>query len=621
MHRCWLIPELTRVIVEQLDANHIKTDRPTLAALARTNSVFLEPALDTLWHHLDSLSQLLWLFPRNALKTKVLEQDDVRWLVVDLARPLLPHEWDRLKAYAPRVKSVGAKRWLPINSQSDVAYFSTLEAAAPSARLLSGSIYEAMRAQLPIPILPNLKELQWIIPGDLFESFDDVELFLTPTLQRLYIGIEWPGEAEDLGDILVPTVQTLPHACPQLQEIQIFNPSENVSAYFLQCISQLMSLRNVGIWCTGQHLDDLFDRLRNLPQLQALHLRCTDSFVIPIGHASPFTLRRLALTGMKFNTFVDLLRYMQPRGVASFEIEFDEIPTANQLHNIFLGIRDSWADTIEEIDISTHASSVQDPIGDEHVVTLQALQPLLHLSKLREIYTGTANAWDLDDAAIWVMVDAWPSLRVMDFEAGLSRAREVKTTVRSLITLAHCCRHLETLALAIDACDIPLLVPIRSQPAGLVVYQVRDPPRGQPGAPSNTWGSVSFINNIMTKKVHLGYSVFNNQAALGLLLLKCFPNLEEIETADRREIEDAPMDENDDDDNGDEGEDEEDEEIDDAIDAAGHVTNTVVAGGAGTMQNGPANTGNQPNAVTPWPMFLQEFKRRRPDNWQQVHIG
>ncbi|EMD39005.1 hypothetical protein CERSUDRAFT_122503 [Gelatoporia subvermispora B] len=613
MHRCWAIPELTRLIVEQLDATCIKTDRPALANLARTSSIFFEPAVDALWYHLDSLAQLLWLLPQDALSGRILEQDEARLVVVDLTRLTVSHEWDRFKVYAYRVKSIGAKHWLPINSQSDAIYLHMLEPAPPSVRRLSGSVFEAMRTHLTTPILPNLQELQWVVPGDLFDTFDDIELFVTPRLERLYVGVEWPEESEDLSDILVPTLQALPRTCPRLQEIQIFNPSENVSEYFLECLSQLTSLHSVAFWYTGQHFDVLLHKLRKLPHLRSLHLRGTEPISTPLGIAAPFTLRRLALTGMRYDTVMGLLRYTQPCGVTSLEFELDDIPTATQLYDIFVGIRNSWADTMEDISITTHESSSGNPVNDDHVVTLETLQPLLYLPKLCVLSTGTSNVWDIDDGTIRAMVSAWRSLRVLNIESGRSRTHEIKTTARSLVYLAHYCRHLETLALSINARAFPFLAPIRIHPSGLAIYQVRDDPRqGPQGAPSNVQDQPAMMNNPNTTKLLLGHSTLNNQAALLLFLLKCFPNLEAIETYASAELDDTPME----DDGDDEGE--VDEEMDEEIDNA----DMTVVGGA--TQTGPIdgnNTGNQqPRAFIPWVVFLPDFKLRRPENWQFRHI-
>lgn len=59
MHRCWQIPELVHRIVEEvhpgyrnLDQNYFvrRADEATVATLARTAHLFLEPALDVLWY-------------------------------------------------------------------------------------------------------------------------------------------------------------------------------------------------------------------------------------------------------------------------------------------------------------------------------------------------------------------------------------------------------------------------------------------------------------------------------------------------------------------------------------------------------------------------------------------
>ena len=69
-----LIPPTSIVHIDEITHSLVAfCDKPTLAILARTSSVFTEHALDALWFELDSLWNLLRLFPPGII-TK--EEDD-----------------------------------------------------------------------------------------------------------------------------------------------------------------------------------------------------------------------------------------------------------------------------------------------------------------------------------------------------------------------------------------------------------------------------------------------------------------------------------------------------------------------------------------------------------------
>ncbi|KAJ7160637.1 hypothetical protein C8R43DRAFT_993500 [Mycena crocata] len=50
MHNCWQVPEVTRMIFQQIHPNGVPTSGSiTLSCLARTCRTFSNPALDLLW--------------------------------------------------------------------------------------------------------------------------------------------------------------------------------------------------------------------------------------------------------------------------------------------------------------------------------------------------------------------------------------------------------------------------------------------------------------------------------------------------------------------------------------------------------------------------------------------
>lgn len=66
MHRALAIPEIERMICA-----YLSEDPSSLAVLARTGTVFHDPALDTLWNTQTSLKPLLGCIPKNLFDFQV----------------------------------------------------------------------------------------------------------------------------------------------------------------------------------------------------------------------------------------------------------------------------------------------------------------------------------------------------------------------------------------------------------------------------------------------------------------------------------------------------------------------------------------------------------------------
>lgn len=64
IRRCFVIPELVKLICSQVDVN-ISSGRSTLSALARTSLIFHEPALDCLWSSVEGIDCLIKCMPAD----------------------------------------------------------------------------------------------------------------------------------------------------------------------------------------------------------------------------------------------------------------------------------------------------------------------------------------------------------------------------------------------------------------------------------------------------------------------------------------------------------------------------------------------------------------------------
>ncbi|TCD62847.1 hypothetical protein EIP91_006360, partial [Steccherinum ochraceum] len=145
--------------------------RRSLARLARTCKAFKEPALNVLWRELDSFVPLLALFPNALMKRS-------RRPGLGLSKTPEPADWERLLAYADRVRSI--------------TYNEAYNNVAPT---IFAVIEELRPKQF---ILPKLTALTW--KAETAAGLERSRLFLNPGLQSLTI--EMGNKYTKMGDFL-----------------------------------------------------------------------------------------------------------------------------------------------------------------------------------------------------------------------------------------------------------------------------------------------------------------------------------------------------------------------------------------------------------------------------------
>ncbi|KAI0045274.1 hypothetical protein FA95DRAFT_135586 [Auriscalpium vulgare] len=176
MHRCLQISEILHEVVEYLAAD--SRHKGTLANLACTSKLFLEPALDALWRDLDDLYPLVDCFPEDVLDAwshpNYSSDDDINLTVnerttlfrdfLDVRRLLRAPAWIRFQFYAPRVKSFewafyrATKICQALNSDRPSNYL------LPNITHLAGTIRRPDEFGNMVPFLgPKLQSLTFII--------------------------------------------------------------------------------------------------------------------------------------------------------------------------------------------------------------------------------------------------------------------------------------------------------------------------------------------------------------------------------------------------------------------------------------------------------------------------
>ncbi|KAJ7939798.1 hypothetical protein B0H13DRAFT_1850565 [Mycena leptocephala] len=113
VHRGLGILEIVEMICSQLDSNRpqsLPADAShALSALARSSKFFLNPALNVLWRHQDTVADLLKCMPDDLwdiTESEKDEEDEEEGTAIRLQRIAKASDWERPLLYMNRVKSL-----------------------------------------------------------------------------------------------------------------------------------------------------------------------------------------------------------------------------------------------------------------------------------------------------------------------------------------------------------------------------------------------------------------------------------------------------------------------------------------------------------------------------------
>ncbi|EIW78600.1 hypothetical protein CONPUDRAFT_167580 [Coniophora puteana RWD-64-598 SS2] len=449
---------------------HTITRRSTLARLARTCRTFQEPALDTLWEHLTSADPLLKLLPEKSISYRP-------WLLANehrnkgaeaflqgAGRVLVRADWDLFKTYARRVRILG-----PFKSYTGV-FFYNLELAPHDM----------------LPLLPNLKILDWRGFNDHSIPLQYLGLFLSPTLKRLRIELSTSTKHEELYALSIAPV-----SCPKIRDlgfsgyefIRDFGASRS-TYYSSQILCQWSNLSNA----VFDSVTD--DALVHLAQMQTLV-----SLKVDLDKIDSLDGVRSRVTGTAFPSLTSCsLRCVD----VYLSIEF---VTIMQLSPVELTLNSPVLDEsspIEELftTLSTHPSrrelekvnihwtkvqfnlpelkAPRDP--PEECLTIMRLRPLFSFRQLRVLSINMPLEITLDDLDIIELAHAFPALEELSLNGGdnltvdplgpwyvqalddFSRQRfcagwlvKPRVTFRGLYALVESCPRLRGLGISFDA--------------------------------------------------------------------------------------------------------------------------------------------------------------------------
>ncbi|KAG9309649.1 hypothetical protein JVU11DRAFT_10313 [Chiua virens] len=433
MHRCLTIDEILTIIFQHAfiilkpePKSREFRDRRTLARLARTCRYFLEPALNVLYYEIHDLLWLIKCMP-----------DDL-WVVngkqLTFTRPMLQSDWNIFLRYARRVRSLEFDRHC--QSTTDV------------------NVYVAL-SHLPSPVVifPRLVHFRC------GEYRPEAIPFLMHLLQPTVVHVDIDNlMSNPLTFCVLPL---LPKMCPRIKQIMafrnfVFQKGDRALETFSRVLCQLPELQTLRC---AELPDDSVLHLSQLPNLKILRM---DLRLISLDHLeSAFgrirfpVLQEVLLSAPTMSHSLRFLDFIQSTSVDTINLNVDDETCAADYKAIFT----QWASNpsyhnLSAIDISE--MQVWRDYDDKHIIDIATLRPLFQLKYLTSLKLETLCTFDLDNAAIKEIAQAWPLLETLDLsirECGWELPSKV--TLSGLVPLLQNCPNLALLGVVVDATVLP----------------------------------------------------------------------------------------------------------------------------------------------------------------------
>ncbi|KAJ7647876.1 hypothetical protein FB45DRAFT_1020088 [Roridomyces roridus] len=434
------IPELVEQIVSYLDPSK---NRRSLVVLARTASIFHNPAIAILWQSQTDLLNTLRCLPPDLYRLDVVKQvvegdydhylGDVQNL--RLVRLIEVSDWERVRLHANHVREFSYRPTYADRYSKNRFSYSSIHAVLALNFMDSG-------------IFPNLTDLDWTCYDDDFDAdFLHIRLFLVPKITRIDIRCRKQTHSVMLS--------LLPQRCPLLKDAFITFDYEPVYADELSTVaSNNITKFILGLCCVEyltSHIPNIVSllhlaRLSTLRYLGVSGLPEALSTVDVTSIPNPFpSLRQLHIReGANMTSVIRLLEVCRNVALETFTVQ-NTIPSP------------AIAPLLAALVNSSHFSLTRLEIRgfqDHNIMTFEVLRPALDLVNLAEVMFSLGS--DLDDAAITQMAQAWPRLRILEFQPCDDRRSWI--TIGCLRSLAQWCPELENLRMTFSLGVIPAFV-------------------------------------------------------------------------------------------------------------------------------------------------------------------
>ncbi|KAJ7141668.1 hypothetical protein C8R43DRAFT_1109381 [Mycena crocata] len=420
MERVLQIPELVDAI-----CSHISQYRGNdLTALARTSKIFCHPALNALWHEQTTFANILRCMPDDLWDQPI---DSVLVYHLGVTRPILPSDWERPLFYMDRVR--------------------TFEAIANSDDMPSKKLFGTLGLSLPADhFFPNLRKLLWLHMDD--HLFPFLPLVLAPRISNLQMDV--PDNIEHLS--LIPNI---PRRCPLLKraslEFHRVPPESHVQTRTVVStfVRGLIHLENL----TVEDLDKTaFEHLAALPNFKILKLQHIMQFPsFPTSNLPFLALCELHLwAGIESATA--FIKAASARHLRNIDIIIRTTASVKAVSNLSTALTTHLArDAVRRISVAVHNVSALYGLPNG------AIRQLFCFRNLTTLAFNFAGGFDLDDALLADLAQAWPNLKELRLLPSAPPDIPRRATLASLSVFAQHCPRLEELGMEFTAQVIPAL--------------------------------------------------------------------------------------------------------------------------------------------------------------------
>ncbi|KAG8928290.1 hypothetical protein FRC01_006173 [Tulasnella sp. 417] len=330
MHRALYVCELLRAIFDSLISDN--AEQSTLSAACAT-TIWLEPALDSLWREIDDFKILLKLWPADALT-----RDSATGGYYRFVRPLDRLDWARFDFYAKRVRGLSATLGRPCESfegMPDLLHDTFCTD-------LGKSMTEIRRAVL----LPNLRALE--LQGPVCSTTHLATFLINNRLQKLHIS----PSSGDMHCADHTFLRTIIQRKPPLRSVAL--PNVRVSAFY-PCGSTAVTSSYPPTVTSIAIPDDAFRdktfaaHITSLPCLENIRLTSYYSLGVDFAHHTLRPLPSLRSLTAGRGTVRKLARYFPNLTRVTISTLYDyDAPTEEEMQPSF----DGFMETVEALKAS-----------------------------------------------------------------------------------------------------------------------------------------------------------------------------------------------------------------------------------------------------------------------------